>query len=69
MSYSPKLDGVDWITALKSGAIANLADAGHLQLICSMSVISSARRMTTIRRAAGRVPQSCSREAQSRETQ
>jgi len=26
------LDGVDWITALKSGAIAKLADAGHLQL-------------------------------------
>ena len=27
-----KLDGVDWITALKSGAIAKLADAGELQL-------------------------------------
>ncbi len=27
-----KIDGVDWITALKSGAIARLADAGHLQL-------------------------------------
>lgn len=27
-----KLDGVDWITALKSGAIAKLAEAGHLQL-------------------------------------
>ena len=27
-----RLDGVDWITALKSGAIAKLADAGHLQL-------------------------------------
>jgi transposase len=27
-----KLDGVDWITALKSGAIAKLADAGQLQL-------------------------------------
>lgn len=27
-----KLDGVDWITALKSGAIARLADGGHLQL-------------------------------------
>lgn len=27
-----QLDGVDWITALKSGAIAKLADAGHLQL-------------------------------------
>ena len=27
-----KLDGVDWITALKSGAIARLAEAGHLQL-------------------------------------
>jgi len=27
-----KLDGVDWITALKSGAIAKLADAGHLQM-------------------------------------
>ena len=27
-----KLDGVDWITALKNGAIARLADAGHLQL-------------------------------------
>ena len=27
-----KLDSVDWITALKSGAIAKLADAGHLQL-------------------------------------
>jgi len=26
-----KMDGVDWITALKSGAIARLADAGHLQ--------------------------------------
>ena len=26
-----KLDGVDWITALKSGAIAKLADAGRLQ--------------------------------------
>ena len=30
-AWSPKLDGVDWITALKSGAIANLSDAGHLQ--------------------------------------
>lgn len=27
-----KLDGLDWITALKSGAIAKLADAGELQL-------------------------------------
>ena len=27
-----KLDGVDWITALKSGAIAKLAVGGHLQL-------------------------------------
>lgn len=27
-----KLDGVDWITALKTGAIAKLADGGHLQL-------------------------------------
>src|SRR5512145_3388143 len=27
-----KLDGVDWSTALKSGAIAKLADTGHLQL-------------------------------------
>jgi transposase len=27
-----KLDGVDWITALKTGAIRNLADAGALQL-------------------------------------
>jgi transposase len=27
-----KLDGVDWITALKSGAIARLAAEGHLQL-------------------------------------
>jgi len=27
-----KLDGVDWITARKSGAIAKLADAGQLQL-------------------------------------
>jgi hypothetical protein len=27
-----RLDGVDWITALKSGAIARLAEAGHLQL-------------------------------------
>jgi hypothetical protein len=27
-----QLDGVDWITALKSGAIANLAEGGHLQL-------------------------------------
>lgn len=27
-----KLDGVDWITALKSGAIAQLAEGGHLQL-------------------------------------
>jgi hypothetical protein len=26
------MDGVDWITALKSGAIVKLADAGHLQL-------------------------------------
>jgi Transposase DDE domain len=26
-----RLDGVDWITALKSGAIARLADAGQLQ--------------------------------------
>ena len=26
------MEGVDWITALKSGAIAKLADAGHLQL-------------------------------------
>jgi hypothetical protein len=26
------LEGVDWITALKSGAIATLANAGHLQL-------------------------------------
>jgi hypothetical protein len=27
-----KLDGVDWMTALKSGAIAKLAEGGHLQL-------------------------------------
>jgi hypothetical protein len=27
-----QMDGVDWITALKSGAIAKLADVGHLQL-------------------------------------
>jgi transposase len=27
-----KLDGIDWITALKSGAIAKLAEGGHLQL-------------------------------------
>jgi hypothetical protein len=27
-----QLDGVDWITALKSGAIAKLAEAGQLQL-------------------------------------
>jgi transposase len=27
-----KLHGVDWITALKSGAIARLAEGGHLQL-------------------------------------
>src|SRR5262249_48233868 len=27
-----RLDGVDWITALKSGAIARLAEDGHLQL-------------------------------------
>ena len=27
-----KMDGIDWITALKSGAIAKLADAGALQL-------------------------------------
>jgi hypothetical protein len=27
-----QLDGVDWITALKSGAIAKLAEGGHLQL-------------------------------------
>jgi hypothetical protein len=27
-----RLDGVDWITALKSGAIARLAEGGHLQL-------------------------------------
>ena len=27
-----KLDGVDWITALKSGAVAKLAEGGHLQL-------------------------------------
>jgi transposase len=27
-----KLDGVDWITALKSGAIATLAEGGHSQL-------------------------------------
>ena len=27
-----KMDGVDWITALKTGAIAKLADAGALQL-------------------------------------
>jgi len=27
-----KLEGVDWITALKNGAIAKLADAGQLQL-------------------------------------
>ena len=27
-----KMDGVDWLTALKTGAIAKLADAGHLQL-------------------------------------
>jgi len=26
------MDGVDWITALKSGAIAKLADGGHVQL-------------------------------------
>jgi len=36
-------------------------------LICSMSVIWSAWRMTTIGRAAGRVPQSYSRQAQCRE--
>ena len=27
-----KMEGVDWITALKSGAIATLVKAGHLQL-------------------------------------
>jgi DDE family transposase len=27
-----RLDGIDWITALKSGAIARLAEGGHLQL-------------------------------------
>src|SRR5262249_6335656 len=27
-----QLDGVDWITALKSGAIAKLAEGGHVQL-------------------------------------
>ncbi len=27
-----RMEGVDWITALKSGAIAKLADGGHLQL-------------------------------------
>jgi hypothetical protein len=27
-----RLDGIDWITALKSGAIAKLAEGGHLQL-------------------------------------
>src|SRR5262245_8049546 len=27
-----RLEGVDWITALKSGAIAKLAEGGHLQL-------------------------------------
>jgi hypothetical protein len=27
-----QMEGVDWITALKSGAIAKLADGGHLQL-------------------------------------
>jgi hypothetical protein len=27
-----RLEGVDWITALKSGAIARLAEGGHLQL-------------------------------------
>jgi hypothetical protein len=27
-----RLDGVDWITALKSGAIARLVEGGHLQL-------------------------------------
>ena len=27
-----QLDGVDWITALKSGAVAKLAEGGHLQL-------------------------------------
>ena len=26
------MEGVDWITALKSGAIATLVNAGHLQL-------------------------------------
>ena len=26
-----QLDGVDWITALKSGAIATLAESGPLQ--------------------------------------
>jgi hypothetical protein len=28
----PNVKGVGWITALKSGAIATLAHAGHLQL-------------------------------------
>ncbi len=27
-----QMEGVDWITALKNGAIANLAEGGHLQL-------------------------------------
>jgi transposase len=27
-----QMEGVDWITALKSGAIAKLAEGGHLQL-------------------------------------
>ena len=29
---TPMMDGIDWITALKSGAIAKLAEAGALQL-------------------------------------
>jgi hypothetical protein len=32
-----KLDGVDWITALKSGAIARLAEGGTCNSTCSAS--------------------------------
>ena len=34
-----KIEGVDWITALKSGAIAKLAEEGWCSLISSTSAI------------------------------
>ena len=44
----PQLDGVNWITALKTGAIRSFASAGHCSPVCSTSGTSSALRATTI---------------------